>query len=46
MNALTPTSAAPSLLDESIEIVGGLYAFAFSYFGYAYFYFYLPAGDT
>jgi hypothetical protein len=46
MNAHAPTFAAPSVLDASIETVGGLCAFAFSYFGYAYFYFYLPAGDT
>ncbi len=46
MNALAPTSAAPFVLDASIETVGGLCAFAFSYFGYAYFYFYLSAGDT
>lgn len=46
MNAHAPTVAVPSVLDASIETVGGPYAFAFSYFGYAYFYFYSSAGDT
>ena len=46
MIAHDPTFAAPSVLDASIETVGGLCAFTFSYFGYAYFYFSLSAGDT
>jgi hypothetical protein len=46
MNALDPTSAAPTASGLTAGLARGLYAFAFIYPGYAYFYFAHSAGDT